>query len=132
MHQAIIAAIFVALISASASAGERCAEIPPGPQTDRVIEACQIKRVELGIEPAQWNARRCTSAMIRHSTRETLSGDWSTSSQAALRLLRAELRTEVPPVASCGDGTIDAAEGETCDDGNVANGDGCSEVCLIE
>ena len=32
--------------------------------------------------------------------------------------------------ASCGDGVIEALEG--CDDGNMANGDGCSALCLEE
>jgi len=31
--------------------------------------------------------------------------------------------------ASCGDGVLDA--GEECDDGNLANGDGCSAACLL-
>jgi len=33
-------------------------------------------------------------------------------------------------VPYCGDGTTD--EGETCDDGNVVDGDGCSAICTIE
>jgi cysteine-rich repeat protein len=33
-----------------------------------------------------------------------------------------------PPV--CGDGRLDA--GEACDDGNTANGDGCSATCCVE
>ncbi len=32
--------------------------------------------------------------------------------------------------AHCGDGTVEAPE--QCDDGNVANGDGCSVSCLVE
>ena len=32
----------------------------------------------------------------------------------------------------CGDGVTDEAAGETCDDGNRANGDGCSANCLKE
>jgi cysteine-rich repeat protein len=36
-----------------------------------------------------------------------------------------------PPV-SCGDGVLDAGQGEECDDGNTASGDGCSAACLIE
>ncbi|MEM9490024.1 MAG: hypothetical protein AAGC55_12830, partial [Myxococcota bacterium] len=35
-------------------------------------------------------------------------------------------------VALCGDSAVDAAAGETCDDGNTESGDGCSEVCLDE
>ena len=30
----------------------------------------------------------------------------------------------------CGDGVVDA--GEQCDDGNLINGDGCSETCEVE
>ncbi len=32
----------------------------------------------------------------------------------------------------CGDATIQRRQGETCDDGNNANGDGCSSLCRIE
>ena len=38
----------------------------------------------------------------------------------------------VNPVSYCGDGTIDAANGETCDDGNRIGGDGCSGICKLE
>jgi cysteine-rich repeat protein len=34
------------------------------------------------------------------------------------------------PAAVCGDSLLDA--GETCDDGNVASGDGCSSSCQVE
>jgi cysteine-rich repeat protein len=34
------------------------------------------------------------------------------------------------PPGICGDGTVDA--GETCDDGNTTDGDGCSATCTIE
>jgi cysteine-rich repeat protein len=32
----------------------------------------------------------------------------------------------------CGNGQIDAAHGETCDDGNQTPLDGCDASCLIE
>ncbi|MEE8572341.1 MAG: hypothetical protein V3T20_03685, partial [Gemmatimonadota bacterium] len=34
--------------------------------------------------------------------------------------------------AICGDGALDAAAGETCDDGNTLGGDCCSDTCMIE
>ena len=34
--------------------------------------------------------------------------------------------------AACGDGTLNPEIGEQCDDGNTANGDGCSAQCTIE
>ena len=36
----------------------------------------------------------------------------------------------IPP--DCGDGVIQVTKGETCDDGNTASGDGCSDQCLLE
>jgi cysteine-rich repeat protein len=35
-----------------------------------------------------------------------------------------------PPTGVCGDGTVDA--NETCDDGNVADGDCCSSTCQLD
>lgn len=32
----------------------------------------------------------------------------------------------------CGDGIVDSAQGEECDDGNYVNGDGCDAYCRIE
>jgi cysteine-rich repeat protein len=32
----------------------------------------------------------------------------------------------------CGNGVLDTADGETCDDGNLISGDGCSSFCTIE
>ncbi|MBP9827672.1 DUF4215 domain-containing protein [Patescibacteria group bacterium] len=37
-----------------------------------------------------------------------------------------------PYSAICGDGYLDVANGEECEDGNVASGDGCSSSCLRE
>ncbi|MFH2006570.1 MAG: DUF4215 domain-containing protein [bacterium] len=35
-----------------------------------------------------------------------------------------------PP--ACGDGVVDVRSGESCDDGNTIDGDGCSSVCIAE
>jgi MYXO-CTERM domain-containing protein len=37
-----------------------------------------------------------------------------------------------PAFALCGDGLIDAADGETCDDNNTTNNDGCDALCSVE
>lgn len=42
----------------------------------------------------------------------------------------ADATVETPP--DCGDGFVQVAKGETCDDGNSTSGDGCSSQCLIE
>ena len=38
----------------------------------------------------------------------------------------------VDPLPTCGNGILDVAPGETCDDGNRNAGDGCSGICEIE
>jgi cysteine-rich repeat protein len=38
----------------------------------------------------------------------------------------------ITPPAVCGDSNVDSGLGETCDDGNTTNGDGCSSMCRIE
>ncbi|MEM9488105.1 MAG: DUF4215 domain-containing protein [Myxococcota bacterium] len=35
------------------------------------------------------------------------------------------------PVSVCGDGVVDVAAGEECDDGNLDSGDGCEATCLL-
>lgn len=35
-------------------------------------------------------------------------------------------------IPACGDGFVNPSAGEQCDDGNAINGDGCSNVCLVE
>ena len=41
-----------------------------------------------------------------------------------------EIRGQIVRVPSCGDGILDG--GESCDDGNVANGDCCSSSCFFD
>jgi len=36
------------------------------------------------------------------------------------------------PVDICGNGVLETGVGEACDDGNTANGDGCSATCALE
>ena len=40
--------------------------------------------------------------------------------------------TGIPNTPVCGDGNLDLAAGEACDDGNRENGDGCNSVCQID
>jgi len=53
-------------------------------------------------------------------------GDWP---RVALDYIEIRLRYDT---RICGDGYIDTDTGETCDDGNTKDGDGCSATCLIE
>ena len=39
---------------------------------------------------------------------------------------------EILPCEYCGDGTVQASEGEVCDDGNNTDGDDCDQNCQSE
>ncbi|HEX7501548.1 MAG TPA: DUF4215 domain-containing protein, partial [Polyangia bacterium] len=43
---------------------------------------------------------------------------------------RADANVDRPGGGTCGDGIVERSE--QCDDGNTANGDGCSRICQIE
>ena len=44
-----------------------------------------------------------------------------------------DYKTLVPTVSdTCGNGTLETAKGEACDDGNKTNGDGCNSTCTYE
>lgn len=60
---------------------------------------------------------------------------YQTSAHGYLLAYQAGLHSAVPGIVArfvrqCGDGVVQA--GETCDDGNIASGDGCSQICAIE
>ena len=38
----------------------------------------------------------------------------------------------VKPVGNCGNGILEPAKGEICDDGNIKVGDGCDDLCKVE
>ena len=47
-------------------------------------------------------------------------------------LLSAAVFVRADAAQGCGDGELDEAGGEACDDGNTLPGDGCSEYCELE
>ncbi len=52
--------------------------------------------------------------------------------QASCTVCGATCQRVAGATSFCGDGAVDAAHGETCDDGNQVSGDGCSATCRIE
>jgi len=53
-------------------------------------------------------------------------------SETSCTVCAADCTNQDGATSFCGDSNIDSANGETCDDGNNANGDGCSSICEIE
>lgn len=87
------------------------------PRSDGFAWACTDLREDDGTHPAEGAIEKVAdawSSFLRTSepTRPWLLGDVP------------------PPIAECGDGTLDS--GEACDDGNTAPGDGCDSQCRLE
>ena len=84
--------------------------------------------------------RSATTATPQHRTAAALAVKWSAAGIASCRATRPAMTatrtttTPAPRVAShqCGDGFIQIALGEFCDDQNLISGDGCSAVCVTE
>lgn len=58
--------------------------------------------------------------------------DAPTSAPSTTDATGADETVDPYPAAGCGDGIIDLADGEVCDDANTLGGDGCSNICLVE
>ncbi len=76
------------------------------------------------LEGAKARTNRETATATRDLVKDTV--------RTALADLVADFPLDLPPQATCGDGTLDTEFGEECDDGNTDNGDGCSGSCLNE
>jgi cysteine-rich repeat protein len=57
---------------------------------------------------------------------------WADSGNVPPDLAAPAIRGRRAVFAFCGDGRVDVEEGEACDDGNTAPGDGCSAECIRE
>lgn len=71
-----------------------------------------------------------TPTTVQGSTSYTVTATNSLSNKSTSLAIRVKDFTLVS--ALCGDGEIDTFFGETCDDGNTTNSDGCSNTCRIE
>lgn len=99
---------------------------------------CETFRTTHRIASAAWSIDDCTSEFMRRGARR-YSRDVNRS--AAVRAKDTAIKTNTDtfdaehPEAftrtTCGDGIVQGEFGETCDDGNRIQGDGCSR-CLIE
>ena len=62
----------------------------------------------------------------------TYSSDWRMHESGGVGDFGDNATTAGVIVTFCGNGTIELAEGEECDDDNNVNGDGCSDACAVE
>lgn len=132
-----IVAILI-LLAAPSVAGTVVVTIPLAAETESALR-CEDLRASIPQDPATWSDEICHSEFLRRAhivydnaitqaaSQKTVQDD----RESAINKLRRDWQTAV--VASfCGDSVTDTFLGETCDDGNNADGDGCSSDCLIE
>jgi len=130
----VIASLFVA---GSALAADLVCTIPTA-SVARGVELCEEARVALRVRAADWNNDVCSSYFLRlglieaekRSTRRAYTGSVNSAVSGAVNDLTASWPGPTPAI--CGDGTLDTEFGETCDDGNLIDGDGCDSSCETE
>jgi YVTN family beta-propeller protein/cysteine-rich repeat protein len=73
-----------------------------------------------------------TTSTTTTSTQPTTTTTSTTMSPPTSTSPSSTTTTTTAPPSVCGDGIVDAAAGETCDDGNTVAGDCCSPTCQID
>ena len=114
---------------------QTCITIPDAGQEN----VCENYRISTGFTEDGWDREACYTEMVLDRSR-LLTADaaaiLTTSVISATRAAAADgfdnTHPSQQPMAACGDGVLDPSFGEECDDGNLTNGDGCSDTCRIE
>ncbi len=81
-----------------------------------------------GFTPSSNGLVECGDSYIRAAACGL--GDWDALGAIGFPDAHLVLQSEI--ACACGDGVVDTSIGETCDDGNTADGDCCSSTCTIE
>ena len=127
----------LALFSGAATAANLTCTVP-AENVARTIEICEELRIELRQRVGDWSNNKCASQLLRVGL---FAEDRRMAKNSARVISRESIATAVndfqstwlsPEPAACGDLIVDFEFGETCDDGNTENGDGCSNACGIE
>lgn len=126
------------LLAAPAGAVDLVCAVPAA-AVPRAVEICETLRLQKRIRAADWSNDVCATELLRIGLVTT---ERKIATDTARRTTRTIVNDAVVAyqanhptaltAAECGDGTTDAEYGETCDDGNRTNGDGCSDVCQTE
>ena len=110
----------------------------PAASVARGIELCEELRLNMHIRTAEWSNDICATQFLRIGLRI---GERKSTERAAREAVADDIDIAINTFdadwpmlvrAKCGDGTLDTEFGETCDDGNTTNGDGCDESCQTE
>lgn len=123
------------LVAGAASAADpQILRIPvrAGAPKARLQATCATLLPTLPIDPANWDAHRCGKALMEIGIRQFETRERATEESNLRQAWLDTLREDVPPIEACGNSALEPEHGETCDDGNVENGDGCDELCILE
>jgi len=136
MYLLRLAVFLITVIVAGAACADRLIlriPIRDGAPKAKLQDTCAILLPTLpDVNPLNWDAHRCGMELIAIGIREVSSRDRQTSQRFEQSAWRAALRTDVPALSGCGNFVLDELQGEQCDDGNVEDGDGCDELCILE
>lgn len=137
MKRMIVSLVLVVLFSIPSLAVTVTVEIPAG-AVAASDEICETVRLKLH-KPFTMTKADCLQLIVNDGLRRFYfdgrkAVNDRTARQATSTQVSAfsDLLFDPIPAAFCGDGIVDPIYGEQCDDGNTANGDGCSSECQTE
>jgi len=135
----ILLSLSIFMFAGSAMAADIVLTIPDA-SVARVVTLCEELRQQLHVstDTASWGNGLCATEVFRIGMREV---DKRTETAAAKATVNTQVRDSLDqwdanyprtPASICGDTVIDTEYGETCDDGNTIDLDGCDSSCIIE
>jgi len=132
--------IVLLLVLASSARAADIVLTVPDPSITRIVELCEELRKQLRVstDSGLWSNELCATEVFRIGMREvdkrveTKAARATVNDQVSASLGEWDANYPRTPPSICSDNVTDTELGETCDDGNLINGDGCSDECLIE
>ena len=137
MKRLLLSILFICLAGPALAVDLVCT-VPSGATVTRAVELCEEARLALRVPAASWSNDACASWFLRvgliEAEKRSTRRSFTQSVNGAVGDAVAALTSVWPPPPSsrCGDNVTDSEFGETCDDGNRINGDGCDSSCIIE
>ena len=136
--RSVLALLILLVVALPAGAAQITITVPDA-AVPRLQALCAEIQSRFRVIDANWSNQHCAEWLVLNGA---LDVEEKVSRRAAQTFVRDAVSTAVddfkgdfpePFVRSyCGDGNTDLQYDETCDDGNVVSGDGCSASCTVE
>ncbi len=102
----------------------------PAAEVARATELCDALRIDMRAKLSEWSLTVCADELLRRGIRQFEARYTERTAVETALQTNAIAHPSTVVLDACGDG--EKEDWEECDDGNLDDGDGCSERCDTE